>query len=147
MRFTLFLAALLGGLTFSALSGETEDRAELKKMEEQMTELLAKNDIDALLPLLSTDWKLVLADGNMMTRTQLSDLIKSGKLRFSADRVDEMDVRLYGDAAVIIGITSSRGAWEGSEFSGRDRFTDIFVRKDGKWICVSSHSSDLANSQ
>jgi ketosteroid isomerase-like protein len=146
MKLAASLVTLLGLITIG-VAGETEDRAELKKIEERMAQLLAQNDVDALLPYLSSDWKLVVADGSVLTRAELTEVIKSGKLKFSSDRVEEVDIRLYADTAVVLGITKSQGTWEGTEFTGRDRFTDVFIRKDGKWICVSSHSSELSNDQ
>jgi ketosteroid isomerase-like protein len=147
MKCLLSLVALVSLFPLAICAGETEDRAELKTTEERMSALLARNDIDALLLHLSPDWKLVVSDGTLLTREQLSGIMKSGKLQFTADSVEEMDIRLYTDVAVVVGITRSKGSWEGNEFSGRDRFTDVFIRKEGKWLCVSSHSSELAEGQ
>jgi hypothetical protein len=134
-----------GFLAFIVRADEASDKTELIQFEKDLASILVKSDLAGLEDKLTADWKLVLADGDLMTREQLVKKIKSGNLRFSAHSVDELDIRLYGDAAVVIGIAVSKGEWEGEEFNGRDRFSDILIRKGGKWRCVSSHNSNLNN--
>ncbi len=139
---TIFIFELFA---FIARADEASDKTELIQFEKDLASILVKSDLAGLEDKLTADWKLVLAEGDLMTREQLVKNIKSGKLRFSAHSVDELDIRIYGDAAVVIGIAVSKGAWEGEEFNGRDRFSDIFIRQAGKWRCVSSHNSNLNN--
>lgn len=147
MKMVLTTGLALVICAVSSFSGEAEDRAELTRIEEQMAALLVKHDPAGLEPLLAADWKLVLSEGAIMSRNQLLDALKSGKLKFSSDSAEQLDIRFFADTAVVIGITNSRGTWEGEEFSGRDRFTDVFIRKNGKWLCVSTHTSNLAEGQ
>lgn len=140
--FLLLFACTLCG--WSALADEIADKAALSKFENDFGPILARNDSVGLEERLTPDWKLILSDGSVMTRDELLKSMKSGKLKFTAHSVAELDVRVYGDAAVVIGVGNSKGTWEMEPFDGRDRFTDVFIRKEGKWLCVSSHSSDLA---
>ncbi len=134
----------LGLLAFSARADETADRADLMKAEQAFGEALVKNDPAMLEKVLSADWTLVISDGSLMRRDAIFKSLKSGTLKFSSYTLGKMDIRIFGDAAVIIGVSDSKGEWEGEKFEGRDRFTDVFIRRDGKWLCVSTHSSDLA---
>ena len=47
------------------------------------------------------------------------------------------------DTAVATGSSRSAGAYKGDKFEHSDAFTDVFVRRDGKWVCVASHWSRL----
>jgi hypothetical protein len=147
MKTVLTIGLALALCAGSLVASEAEDRAELTRIEEQMAALLVKHDPAGLEPLLAADWKLVLSEGGIMSRNQLLDALKSGKLKFTADSAEQLDIRFFADTAIVIGITNSRGTWEGEEFSGRDRFTDVFIRKNGKWLCVSTHTSNLAEGQ
>ena len=143
MRTSLLAVLACGFVGWSALGDEGKDKADLAKFENDFAVILVKNDTAALEGKLAADWKLILSDGTVLTRDELVKAIKSGKLKVTTDSVMDLEVRVYGDAAVIIGISDSKGLWDGQTFTGRDRFTDVFIRKEGKWICVSSHSSDL----
>ena len=147
MKALLIKGVALLAFTAFAFGGEAEDRAELTRLEETMATLLVKNDVPALEAMLAKDWKLVLAEGIVMSRDELLGTLKSGKLKFSADSAEQLDIRLYGDTAVVIGISRSRGSWEDQPFSGSDRFTDVFIRKEGKWLCVSTHTSNLTHGE
>lgn len=142
MRHSFLLVLACGFVGWSAFGDEATDKADLAKFENNFAVILVKNDTAALEEKLAPDWKLILSDGTVMTRDELLKAIKAGKLKMTADSVSDLEVRVYGDAAVVIGISDSKGLWDGQPFTGRDRFTDVFIRKEGKWICVSSHSSD-----
>lgn len=53
-------------------------------------------------------------------------------------------IRLYGDAAIVVGITSIRSrSADGEVFEGDFRFTDTGVYRDGAWRMAASHASRL----
>jgi ketosteroid isomerase-like protein len=55
--------------------------------------------------------------------------------------VDETDVRLYGDTAVVTGrVTITRKNKEDKLLVRRSRFTDVFVWRDKRWQLVAGHS-------
>ena len=58
--------------------------------------------------------------------------------------VDDADVRLYGNAAVVTGrVTITRKNSEGKILTRRSRFTDVFVWRDERWQLVAGHSSRI----
>jgi ketosteroid isomerase-like protein len=58
---------------------------------------------------------------------------------------DELKVRVFGNAAVVTGRDTLKGAqYKGKDLSGQYRFTDVFVQRDGRWQAVASHSSKIA---
>jgi ketosteroid isomerase-like protein len=67
----------------------------------------------------------------------------AGLLKIASYEQSDLEVRIYGDTAVVIGTGKSKGEWKGESFGSKERFTDVFVRQDGKWHCVSTHTSDF----
>jgi len=57
--------------------------------------------------------------------------------------VDEMNVLLYEKTAVVTGRVTTKRRYKGAESSSQSRFTDVFVRRDGRWQIVAGHSSRL----
>jgi hypothetical protein len=52
-------------------------------------------------------------------------------------------VRIYGDAAVITARGKSGGRYQGYPFLEHERVSCVFVRQDGRWVCVLTHLSRL----
>jgi ketosteroid isomerase-like protein len=61
-----------------------------------------------------------------------------------AFEVDEIAVRWFGDAAVVTGRTKvvTGGATPGQVSL---RFTDVFIRKGGRWQAVASQATRLGS--
>ena len=55
-----------------------------------------------------------------------------------------LDVRIQGDTAVVTGLTHNKGKDDkGVAFDRRIRFTDVWVKRDGRWQVLSSHGTDV----
>jgi ketosteroid isomerase-like protein len=69
-------------------------------------------------------------------------LCKAPESRFEAFNMDEIVVRSFGNAAVVTGRTlvTTRGV---TPQTVRLRFTDVFVRRSGRWLIVASQGTLL----
>ena len=63
--------------------------------------------------------------------------------RYDVFNTHDMSVRVYGDAAVVIGIVSLKGTAGGKPFDANMRFTDTFVRRDGQWRMVAAQVTKI----
>ena len=55
--------------------------------------------------------------------------------------IDDVRVRVYGDAAIVTGRTHGLGCLQGESYDVVIRFTDTFVRRDRQWQAIASHAS------
>jgi hypothetical protein len=53
--------------------------------------------------------------------------------------IDMLRLRVYGDAAVVVGRTT----WMSAGGNGQYRYTDVYVRRGGRWTCVASQATDI----
>ena len=67
----------------------------------------------------------------------------AGEFKLVSYDVDDMKVRVYGDTAVVTGRTTTKLQSQDREVINRSRFTDVFVKRDGRWQLVAGHSSRL----
>lgn len=58
-------------------------------------------------------------------------------------RNHDQAIRLYGDTAIVTGITSIKGTTGGDAFAADFRFTDTWVYRGKRWILAASHASRL----
>jgi hypothetical protein len=81
-------------------------------------------------------------DGRVTDRTTvLADVVEKGVHKIRRLDVDDIQVRVFGDAAVVTGRTHGVGDFAGTPYDVVIRFTDTFVRRVGRWQAVASHSS------
>ncbi len=112
---------------------------ELLKLEKEFAEAIVKNDLEVIGRLVIDDWIIIGPDGEILDRARFFDVIKSGALTHNTMESDDFRVRIYGDSAVVTGITRTTGKFMGQEFSTQERATDVFVKRDGRWQCVLTH--------
>ena len=84
-------------------------------------------------------------DGVASNKAKEIDDIVSGVFRLRSFRFSDLNVRVYGEVAVVTGQNTISGTWEdiNKDISGPYRFTDVFVRRNGRWQCVASQSSRI----
>jgi hypothetical protein len=128
-------------LTLNVRAGDTLE--DFTKLENQMAEALVHGDGPAFQKFLGDDWKIVLSDSAVLTAGQVVEALAKGSLKFTKCTVSELEVRVYGDTAIVRGIDETVGKLDGEDFSGKDRFTDVFIRKDGAWLCIATHDSPM----
>jgi ketosteroid isomerase-like protein len=73
---------------------------------------------------------------------EVSDLRKE-TFRYEKFETMQMKVQLYGDAAVVTGLIAAKGTdtASGKTIEGHMRMTDTFIRQNGKWQVVASHTT------
>lgn len=109
---------------------------ELLKLENEFARAVASNDADALDRLLADDWIIVEPDGGMIGKAQFLGVIRSGALSHESMESTELRIRVYGNTAVVTGVTTSKGKFMGQDFTSCERATDIFVKQADRWRCV-----------
>jgi ketosteroid isomerase-like protein len=118
-------------------TGEAEE--ELLTLEKAFAEAIVRNDLEDIGRLVTDDWIIIDPNGEIVDRTRFFDVIESGALTHDMMESEDLRVRVYGDSAVVIGVTRTKGKFMGQEFSTQERATDVFVKRDGRWQCVLTH--------
>jgi len=132
MRVIGFAALLL--LMSATASAQVEDS--VRALEASRREALLAGDTVALSRLLAPDFMEISRLGTVRTRVDNIRDLASGTLHLTSIKYDSLNVRIYGDVAVLTGIADNTGTMRGFPFAGKIRYTRIFVRKDGRWQAV-----------
>jgi ketosteroid isomerase-like protein len=72
--------------------------------------------------------------------------LNTGNLLINAHSVEDVQVQVYGEAAVVTGVVHSSGQRKGSMFTSRVRFTNLWVMQGGAWRRAAFHDSPLPDS-
>src|ERR1044071_4371837 len=121
----------------------TDMEKELLKLEKEFAETIMRNDLEGLGRIVADDWIIIDPNGEIIDRARFFEVIKSGSLTHDMMESEDLRVRVYGDSAVVTGLTRTKGKFMGQEFSTQERATDVFVKRDGRWQCVRSHLTRL----
>lgn len=125
---------------FAVASDSPESRA-LAHIDATWNDLRLKPDVIGLDRLLSDDFILTHSDGRVQRRAEYIDELKTRTRTNQAILNEEVEVRVHGDTGVVTGVSVQAGETGGRPFSGRFRFTRVWVRRAGVWRMVASHSS------
>ena len=118
-------------------TGEAEQ--ELLTLEKAFADAIVRNDLEGIGRLVTDDWIIIDPNGEIVDRARFFDVIKSGALTHDMIESEDFRVRVYGDSAVVTGLTRTKGKFMGQEFSTQERATDVFVKRDDRWQCVLTH--------
>jgi ketosteroid isomerase-like protein len=106
-----------------------------------------RGNTSSLRGILADDFIGVGPRGFMLTRDQWLSRHDLGSLRYESFGLDEVEVRLYGDAAVMVCRQSAVGAYEGEngrfDLNEQFRATLVFVKQDGHWRLASLQLSPI----
>ena len=120
------------------------EEATLMQIERDLGNALVKADIAALDRILAADYVWTDPNGQMHTKAQNLADFKSGAVKFESFTINEMKPRIFGDAAIVHGLSTEKSTEKGKDTSGQYRWTDVFAKRGGRWLAVSSHASKVA---
>jgi ketosteroid isomerase-like protein len=83
--------------------------------------------------------------GNWETKQSiLADMKDSKSNKTNSEAISEVSVRVYGDTAIATYKSTYDSVYHGEPRARTILSTDTFVRQNGSWKQVASHSSELA---
>jgi hypothetical protein len=141
----LCLGLLMVAGVSAAASGDTKaDEAAILERIDKACAAFEKGEPGYLLEFLDESFTLTDTRGQVTTREQNLDEVRKRDPRYDVFRNHNMKVRVYGDSAVVTGITSVKGTSGGKAFAADLQFTDTLIKRGGTWRMVSSHVSPAA---
>lgn len=140
IHFILFGTLLLDGV---AHADDVASTKAILRVEAQLLHAWETGDAATLRRDLDSSFTLVDSKG-MVTdfAANVAEVEKRDPV-YTVFRNRDQTVRVYGDSAVVIGITRVEGSSGGSEFKAEFRFTDTWVKRDGQWKLAASHATRL----
>ena len=150
-RFNLAIAtAIVAGLGLPACAHHSvggvepaSEEAQVRQLEERVAAATGSNDADALEPLLAPDFTFVNPAGILISKQQFLDNFRTGFLRNSKYDVSEMQIRIYGDAAVVTYRSDVAGSAGFQQISNKRRRTTMLIKRDGRWLIVAQQSTPI----
>lgn len=138
---SIILGLLAGVLMLSGLAAQAGMAEEaVIAGENQILKSQQTNNVDLQAPLLADKYVSTDQDGKVIVGKE-ANLADAKLTTFSSTELMDLKVTVFGDTAIATGAFASKGKYKDKPFDDRGRFTDTWVRLNGKWLCVASHQS------
>jgi ketosteroid isomerase-like protein len=124
----------------------SNDELTLKQLEQDWLDSYREGDADKMNKILADDFIGRWGDGSTQTKEEQLRAIRTGEEKHSENQLVECNVRVYGDTAVVTGINTEQSILEGRNGSGTVSFTDVFVKRHGRWQVVASETKRVMSS-
>jgi hypothetical protein len=133
---------LIAGLLLAALSvasgqakvpssNETGEAEQLLQIERDLDRALTQGDMAAIDRMVADDVSGVDAVGHVLDKKHLINNVNSKDLTEDSLDLEGMQVRIYGNAAFVIGILKDKNGQIQTT-----HFTDVFVKREKTWKLV-----------
>lgn len=118
-------------------------KQELIKLGSEWAEAMVANDAERIGAFMADDWVIV-SDRGISTKEHFLNFVRSGALTHSMfENVGDARVRVYGDTAVLTIRVVNTAHFGGQTFEADEWTSDVFVKRDGRWLCVLSHITSV----
>jgi regulator of RNase E activity RraA/ketosteroid isomerase-like protein len=116
------------------LTEQRNDVDELTRLNALYVDSVAQASAAQFEAILATDFLCSNPDGSLVDRAQfLAQIARAPKVKIE---LSDVRIRVAGDTAIIHAMTTFTLA--GGQ-TGRGRYTDVWSKRDGRWLAVSAH--------
>jgi uncharacterized protein (TIGR02246 family) len=141
----LTLAFVTPLFVYAAENADTSasDKSAITALENDWLKAFVDKNDAKMLSLISPDCWLVDSQGNRASRESLIADVKSGVYTVQSAHADDIQVRVIGDWAIVVGLETEKSETNGQDSSGQFRFLDTWQKRDGHWLCVASAATQV----
>jgi len=120
-----------------------EDAQEVSHLLDQYNDALLKLDAAALERIWVDDLSFVNPRGELLTKKERVENIKTGATAVKTADVSDKQVRMYGQTAVATLVVKIAGQYSGQEGDGSFRVTTVWAKPKGHWQMVSTQMTPM----
>ena len=138
---------LFGAALLLSSSGAAARQASDTTQADAWDKAIVRKDRAAILANMADDFRSIDGAGTVETKPVFVDGLMDAKLTIDPYTVEDFDVRLFGDVALLSGRTRMTGRFDGKPFTSHYRYIDIYVRKGDLWKIVSVQISPIPSAE
>ena len=110
---------------------------QIKQLEEARNQAILKGDAAAIERMTADDYTFITLKGELRTKAEIVKGFASGAFKYQFRTISDLNIRVYGDTAVVTGRSVQKGVENGKDYSGDYWFTRVYVRQNGAWMAVA----------
>jgi ketosteroid isomerase-like protein len=142
--FTLFLTLCTPSFVAAQDLRGLSDQQILTKLEHEWDAAFLNNDVAFVRNVLADDFIATYDDGSRGDKTRELKLVEEFNQAIESSTLDDFNIRIYGDTAVVAFSRHLAGPSQGRRLEVSFRYMDVFVLREGRWVCVASQSTKIS---
>jgi ketosteroid isomerase-like protein len=119
--------------------------AQLTRQSENWDKAIVRKDKAAIANNMAEDFRQINSGGEVADKAAFVRDITAEDLTIDPYTVEDFNVRIYGDVALLSGRTHMTGHEAGKAFKTQYIYIDIYRRVGGKWLVCSVQTTRLAS--
>jgi ketosteroid isomerase-like protein len=125
-------------------TGTADITEEILRLERDIMGAIKNKDATTLEPFLGDDFVYRTHFGAESDKAEFLKSVAAFPVEILALRGEELKVSVYGEVAVLTGVQRAEArAPEGKPEESAVAFTDVFVRREGRWLMVLAYGVEL----
>jgi ketosteroid isomerase-like protein len=122
---------------------QTRTARQIEELARHWADTELRADTDAMRSLLADDYVGIGPRGFTLTKPEWIGRYESAALKNESAAWDDASVRVYGDAAIVVGRYTLQASYQGQPAGGRFRTTLVFVALNGEWKLAGLQFSQM----
>lgn len=118
---------------------DSADEEAILALEREWLDAIEKADVAKLDRILGDDFIEVGPAGAYQDKATSLAETQKGDMVFESISLEDAKTRVFGNAALLVGTGKVKASYKGEDVSGTYRWTDAFVKRNGRWVAVSGH--------
>ncbi len=119
-----------------------EDEKALYQLERDWAAANLKRDTAAIDKFLADDF-VSNFDGRTRNKKQVLAEIKNNPAKIESGANRDMRVVVLGTTAIVDGVYAVKSTTGGKDTSRQTRWTEVYVKRDGRWQCVTQYAANM----
>jgi ketosteroid isomerase-like protein len=140
----VFAVACVLTVSASQRGPAESDQQILVKLEQGWNDAFYKKDVAFIKSILADEFTATYDDGSRGDKAKELALVSEFNQQVQSSIQDEFTVKVYQDTAVVWFTLHVVGIKQGQRAELTLRYTDVWVVRDGRWQCVSTHSTRMS---
>jgi ketosteroid isomerase-like protein len=117
--------------------------AELTRLSNAWDQAIIRKDTAAIAGNMAEDFRQIASNGDVANKETFVREITAADLTIDPYTVEDFDVRVYGNVALLSGRTRMTGRSGGAPFTTHYRYIDVYVRTNGTWKVCSVQTTRI----
>jgi ketosteroid isomerase-like protein len=112
-------------------------------IDQQRADALVKGDTDTLERIIAEDCTYVHPNGKFETKEEVLAGIKAKDRIYESIEREDVKVKLLGNVAVVTGRNNLKAKYQGKDYTVRNRFLRVYVRRRGRWQLAAHQATTI----
>jgi len=117
--------------------------AKLTAKADAWDQAIVRKDRAAIEANMADDFRNIDSNGRLLTNSEFVDELVSPDIAINPYNVEDFDVRLFGDIALVSGRVMMAGRYKGEPFTSHFRYIDIYAKRGDEWKVISVQTTRI----